>query len=176
MRNRLLIFACLLFVISTGCVEKERNVMTGLIVKLEENSVLVIEEKEKEPRAISVSISNAKIIDEKNGQLEKTRLKLGMEVEVWGKGAIAESHPEKALGSKLIIKSHPNNSESSISRATAIEQALKFSETKVDVPYIRKVQFNVDLKQWSIEIGGLLEKERTMEIKVNSDSGEVITK
>ncbi|SCW32676.1 hypothetical protein SAMN04487970_10037 [Paenibacillus tianmuensis] len=150
--------------------------MTGIIAKLEENSVLVIEEKAKEPRAISVSISKAKIIDEKKGYLEKNQLKLGMEVEVWVTGAIAESYPEQAIGSKLIIKSQTNNTDSSISRATAVEKALRFSETIVDVPYIRKVQFNADLKQWTIEIGSLLEKERVIPVKINSDSGEVITK
>lgn len=174
MKYSYFIIALLFIGIVTGCTEKERSVMTGLIVKISENSVLVVEEKENKPRAITVSITNAKIIDEKNSNLDKNQLKLGMDVEVWVTGQIAESYPEQAVGTKLVIKPEQNKSVSSINRATAIEKALRYSKGEIINPYIRKAHFNAEIKQWTVEIGSLLEEGKVIINKINSDTGEVI--
>ncbi|GAA4837547.1 hypothetical protein GCM10023310_13880 [Paenibacillus vulneris] len=161
---------------TTGCGKNERAVMTGLIVKLGENSVLVVEQKENKPRAIYVSITNAKIIDEKKNFLNKDQLKLGMNVEVWVTGEIAESYPEQAMGTKLVIKTLENKSGSSISQEVAIGKALGYSKDEINNPYIRKAEFHVAIKQWHVEIGNFLDEAKIIVKKINSDTGEVIAR
>jgi len=158
-----------------GCGKNERAVMTGIVVKLGEDTVLVVEEIEKNPRAINVSITNAIITDEKKSNISKDHLKLGMNVEVWVTGEIAESYPEQARGSKLVIKSQENKNESLISRSEAIEKALEYSKGEINNQYIRKAQFHAEIKQWYVEVGNYLEEAKVIK-KIGSDTGEVIDK
>lgn len=111
----LIMAVALLFTfIAAGCAANSGDPdITGLIVAIEDSSVLIVAGLDEVPtnradwegnRAIYFTVTDETAIRTSDGKGSFDDLAVGRKVEAWAAGAIAESYPEQATAKKIVIQ------------------------------------------------------------------------
>jgi outer membrane lipopolysaccharide assembly protein LptE/RlpB len=98
-------------------------------------------------------------------------LKIGMEVEVWTKGPVAESYPMQAAAAKIIISLDQSNEK--VSQEEAVRAAIE-AQTELAGPWaVKDAILRKDLQAWEIELVHHMYTDQPVPVLVDSESGEL---
>lgn len=172
-KQLVLLLAVLLTLLTVGCgsfKEKEaiKLIDHGFIVDIDQSGQrLLITEKwegnDRQPNAAWLEIKEETTItgpNQKNIAFED--LRTGFSVEVWNKGALAESYPVQAEAAKIVVTNDGDES-------AAVSKALAHLKG-TDLRFIQQVSFDQEKEVWTVKVAEL---GSTHVLQVNLQTGEV---
>jgi len=157
--------------------EPPQPAVNGEIIQINDASILVTafvdRGDESYVDAYSLRVKDAtEILDEQGATISIEDLRVGMQVETWSVGPVAESYPLQATAAKIVVQADEATTE--VSRADAVRAAVE-AQTEVGGAWsVREAKLDEEGSYWKIVLVHFMYMDLPVNVRVDAENGELL--